>query len=317
MKFDNIKEQAAFLNGYDQKYLQISAGKFQGQSHNSLLDNDVGLYIETFNQTLDQRAASPQNRYAFMFFMEPSNFAHLGPQEFLGDDILFLPPGSLSDWQCPSNTRNCIVDISCEFFEKIIQGHFNTDQVMPKVYGEKSIIRDKDYSTLLRHTVKFIFKRSEPQSTKKMSIGEMVGFKKSICELLAGMLANQNLPTFNLIIDVPNKKLSLAKSIQNFIYDRKGVGVEPGHIARDFGISRRYLETIFKSIYGKSPSRYIQIVKLNEFRFALMAKKNIGKNIGDIAAEFEFWHLSRLAQNYQAHFGELPSETRNNLKIAV
>ena len=60
MKFDNIKEQAAFLNGYDQKYLQISAGKFQGQSHNALLDNDVGLYIETFNQTLGQRAASPQ-----------------------------------------------------------------------------------------------------------------------------------------------------------------------------------------------------------------------------------------------------------------
>ena len=58
-------------------------------------------------------------------------------------------------------------------------------------------------------------------------------------------------------------------------------------------------------------------MKLNEFRFALMAQKNIGKNIGDIAAEFEFWHLSRLAQKYQTHFGELPSETRNALKVAA
>ena len=29
MKFNNIEEQAAFLNGYDQKYHQISAGTFQ------------------------------------------------------------------------------------------------------------------------------------------------------------------------------------------------------------------------------------------------------------------------------------------------
>lgn len=48
-----------------------------------------------------------------------------------------------------------------------------------------------------------------------------------------------------------------------------------------------------------------------------MAQKNTDKTIGDIASEFEFWHLSRLAQKYQTHFGELPSETRNALKVAA
>ena len=91
MKFNNIEEQAAFLNGYDQKYHQISAGTFQGQFHNALLDDDVNIYVESFNQTLDQRGATPPNRCAFMFFLDSSNSAHLGTQEFLGDDILYLP----------------------------------------------------------------------------------------------------------------------------------------------------------------------------------------------------------------------------------
>ena len=56
-------------------------------------------------------------------------------------------------------------------------------------------------------------------------------------------------------------------------------------------------------------------MKLNEFRSALMAEKNLNNSIGDIAADFDFWHLSRLAQNYKLHFGELPSETRKNLRV--
>lgn len=317
MKFNNIEEQAAFLNGYDQKYHQISAGTFQGQFHNALLDDDVKIYIESFNQTLDQRGATPPNRHAFMFFMDSSNAAHLGTQEFLGDDILYLPPGHSSDWRCPPNTTNCVIDISRQLFEEIIQGNLTSDKVIRKTFMEKKLIRDKDYTTLLRHTVKFIFQRCEQQSIGTILDGAKVGAKKSLCELLFGMLANQELPGACLDINVLSKNANLTNKIKNFIKDRKGLNTDPSQIVQDFGISRRHLETIFKNNIGITPSKYIQIVKLNEFRSALVAEKNLKNSIGDIAADFDFWHLSRLAQNYKLHFGELPSETRKNLRVSA
>lgn len=317
MEFNNIEEQAAFLNGYDQKYQQISAGIFQGQFHNTLLDDDLNVYVECFNQTLDQWGATPPDRHAFMFFMDSSNTAHFGTQEFLGNDILYLPPGHSSDWRCPPNTTNCVIDISRQFFDKTIQGNFTSDQVIRKTFNEKKLIRDKDYTTLLRHTVKFIFKRYEQQSIRTILDGAKVGVKKSLCELLVGMLANQEPPSTCLSTDVPSKNANLANKIQNFIKGKKGVDIHPSQIVQNFGISRRHLEIVFKNNYGISPSKYIQIVKLNEFRSALMAEKNFDKNIGDIAADFEFWHLSRLAQSYKLHFGELPSETRKKMRVAA
>jgi AraC family ethanolamine operon transcriptional activator len=32
--------------------------------------------------------------------------------------------------------------------------------------------------------------------------------------------------------------------------------------------------------------------------------------VGDVAARWGFWHLSRFAADYRQHFGELPSATR-------
>ncbi|WP_375700011.1 hypothetical protein [Pseudophaeobacter sp. TrK17] len=52
---------------------------------------------------------------------------------------------------------------------------------------------------------------------------------------------------------------------------------------------------------------------MNEFRSALLRPENEKACIGDVAADFSIWHLSRLAQNYRHQFGELPSDSRKTL----
>ncbi|MCW5625811.1 MAG: helix-turn-helix domain-containing protein, partial [Burkholderiales bacterium] len=73
-------------------------------------------------------------------------------------------------------------------------------------------------------------------------------------------------------------------------------------------VCRRTLQYAFQDILGVSPVQYLRAVRLNGVRRALR-RAGPDARIGDIAAEWGFWHLSQFAADYRRMFGELPSQT--------
>jgi AraC family transcriptional regulator, ethanolamine operon transcriptional activator len=53
---------------------------------------------------------------------------------------------------------------------------------------------------------------------------------------------------------------------------------------------------------------YLRVMRLNRVRRELQTHRR--DSIGDVAARWGFWHLSRFAADYSRLFGELPSATR-------
>jgi AraC-like DNA-binding protein len=80
------------------------------------------------------------------------------------------------------------------------------------------------------------------------------------------------------------------------------------------GASRRCLEATFLSLLGMSPYQYVRRRRLEKIRRELLARENLGVSIGDIAARYGIWHLSRFAKDYKRVFGQLPSESRQLLE---
>jgi AraC family ethanolamine operon transcriptional activator len=76
------------------------------------------------------------------------------------------------------------------------------------------------------------------------------------------------------------------------------------------GVSRRTLENVFLETVGSSPYQYVRMLRLNVIRRELLAEENHAVPIGDIAAKYGIWHLSRFAQDYRRLFGHLPSHGR-------
>jgi len=72
--------------------------------------------------------------------------------------------------------------------------------------------------------------------------------------------------------------------------------------------SRRTLQYAFEDVMHLSPVTYLRMMRLNHVRRDLLA--HAGQSVGDIAARWGFWHLSRFAADYRSMFGELPSATR-------
>ena len=76
------------------------------------------------------------------------------------------------------------------------------------------------------------------------------------------------------------------------------------------GAGRRSLENIFVETLGVSPYQYVRMIRLNLIRKELLAEENQRVPIGDIAAKYGIWHLSRFAHDYKRVFGHLPSQER-------
>lgn len=77
------------------------------------------------------------------------------------------------------------------------------------------------------------------------------------------------------------------------------------------GVSRRALQYAFEDVLQLSPVTYLRVMRLNRVRADLLACPR--ETVGDVAARWGFWHLSRFAADYRQLFGELPSATRARL----
>ncbi len=71
------------------------------------------------------------------------------------------------------------------------------------------------------------------------------------------------------------------------------------------------LERAFGEHLGISPKRYLVAIRLSAVRRQLLDPGQ-AQTIGDIAADWGFWHMSKFAQDYRRMFGEKPSDTRSN-----
>lgn len=80
------------------------------------------------------------------------------------------------------------------------------------------------------------------------------------------------------------------------------------------GMSARTLYSRFSQAYGSGPMAYLKRVKLGRCKEELLAASPEEAYVGDIAANWGFYHLSSFARDYRREFGELPSESLKRSK---
>jgi len=105
-------------------------------------------------------------------------------------------------------------------------------------------------------------------------------------------------------------RLRQARLAQDWIHARISDTIRIVDLCAVLGTSRRKLEYSFRSTFDVSPHEYIQFLRLNEIRRALLKREMDGLSITDIALLYGVTHLGRFSASYRELFGELPSETR-------
>jgi AraC family ethanolamine operon transcriptional activator len=76
-------------------------------------------------------------------------------------------------------------------------------------------------------------------------------------------------------------------------------------LCAELGVSRRTLQTAFHETWGMGPLAWLRLLRLNAVRRALKSAPSVTA----AATQLGFFHFGRFSHDYEALFGELPSQT--------
>lgn len=293
--YSDVDEQAAALAGWNQSYLQLSGGGFRGAIQRVDL-GPVRLFMEGLGSTVYQNGQLQSGVLA------------LGVPLRCNGNSVFC--GAPSD-------RNALHVFSghsgFEFrtgSDHVMMG-LELDPVLANTlypWGQGALAHD---AAGLRTT--------EPQTLEGLRQVMLTLFETartapamfSLPALRAGMVDTlvEKVTALNLAAcatDTPHDvHWQLVQNTRSLVQGQLQQALTVGELCLRLGVSRRTLQNAFQRILGISPLAYLRAIRLGAVRQALKT----ASSVTEAATDMGFWHFGHFAKDYQAMFGELPSQT--------
>lgn len=295
-QFGDAQEQASALDGWNQDYLQLGAGRFHGALHLAQAPG-IRLFVEQLQQPVWQNGALPgavlalgvpllaagpgvfcgtacgadtlhvfSGAEGFEFRSAPRH-AMLGIELQLAptdashpaDDDGMSPPPRAGAWHMPQGLASHVRAQMQALFESACQ--------QPEVFGQTSV-RAAATDFLLQAVA---------------SAGGAAPGTRSACNHWA-----------------------LVQHACALVRAQHEQPLTVARLCQALGVSRRTLQNGFQQVLGIGPLAYLKAMRLRQARRALQQ----GAAVSEAATACGFWHFGHFARDYAAMFGERPSETR-------
>lgn len=303
---DSIEEHANALSNWQQQYDQISSGKFDGYFVEAWFDK-VQVLREWTRPSVRQLGRATNQSITILIPIRMSKPGLFCGQKFSSDSIVVFS----SD-----NDFSFVAPPDCEIIAAAI----------PRLFLEK--FEDKEYDTrihfrngsdpMVLNPSKFFL--NDIQSFF-MNLVKAGGIKSSAHVIECDRLAIRDVIIGKAMSALASSMLSLLPSrsfkARSYIvraaveYATCKTATPPSivDVCKYLSIDQRLLNRSFQDVLGVRPLSYFKYIRLNGFKRELTESHHDKVVIGDVAARWGFWHLSRLAKEYKELFGILPSET--------
>ena len=101
----------------------------------------------------------------------------------------------------------------------------------------------------------------------------------------------------------------IALKIRDRVYRHMDGKINIDMFAQEYDVSDQTLQNAFKSLFGFTPKKFLQLLKLNLVHRDLLESDSKISSVQAIATKWGFMHLGRFGQAYAALFEEKPSQT--------
>jgi AraC family ethanolamine operon transcriptional activator len=298
-RFYDIDAQAAQYQGYEQQYQQLSRGPFEGRLRSFNFGAELVINLEMANREIAASAATPAGRYGACFLAESSPHCALNASEFSQEHVVLSPERITVEGRMAQGVSIYCMDVAAELLPD-----------NGRNMKARGVVQTPAGTERLRELVRSGLRTFSALQTPEDYPAAVVGFKSAVADLV------WQLATLAPGEAVESRRYSSARAVRIFRYVREyidhhlGDGISIATLCKDAGLSRRSLESVFRSMVGVGPGTYIRALQLNEVRRDLLAAREQDISIGVIAARHGIWHWSRFSSHYRQMFGELPSQTR-------
>jgi AraC family transcriptional regulator, ethanolamine operon transcriptional activator len=305
-QFEDVHLHAASVHAWEQTYSQISPGPVRS-SLCQIEGARFQFFRERINQRLVQHGQAPRDRVCFALPLAVPGTARLQGREADERSILILGGGDEFLFHMPQGMDMLAITFDRDTFESALEASPWSG----------------DYRQWLRQPVARVPERRLAQCRERLlfllgrSIEDVKGaapgqaeeeLERDLLEEITCLLAdpdfdrNQRLPSSpgSYIVDRCHQMTLSARQSPPSVID----------LCERLRISRRTVQNSFRAVTETTPVNYIRCIRLNGVRRELLGSHSGELSIGDAAGRWGFFHLSHFAADYQALFGELPSQTR-------
>jgi AraC family ethanolamine operon transcriptional activator len=300
--YDDIAKQARSIAGHEQRYTQLTRGRYEGLLESYVLSDHTAIFVETSNRSIRKQFQILPGHVRIGFLLEDGTCCGNGVLLPTGGASVNLSSTSL-DLHFGERYRGCWVTLS----------EAEVAAVMPVrnelcANGGRYHVRGSAASLLQRA----IATACEELFSDDLSVPpeRIAACERSIVSAAASVLAT----AFDLEYEPKGTcaahRSRLLRRACEVIDARLTSGLTMSQLCSTIGSNRRTLEKIFIDAIGVSPYQYVSALRLNAIRRELASEENSRISISEIAGKWGIWHLSRFAADYRRMFGKLPSQER-------
>ena len=287
--FDDFDAQAERLVHHDQRYLQLTHGRFRGRFISGTFGPDLALHVEVSDQALLQEVGGASDCYTLAVTLSDGAGFIANGQPFGPDRLLILPPRGALALRSPVLGGVAAIAIRRDALLTHPALASLIAERLGQIEGASARLHHApDLATRLRSDVRAaIALASEPGSTAAEIISQA---------LLASVASGLSLST-----------------------PRGGAMAAPPPYWMQYGawrsariglpLSPRQAEKAVATVAGIGPKSLLRLERLHKARRALQTAPK-GASIGEVAATCGFSDWSRFSATYRRLFGERPVDTR-------
>jgi AraC family transcriptional regulator, ethanolamine operon transcriptional activator len=301
----DVSDYSRSLPGWRLEVVQFSSGAFNGETTHFHLDN-IEVIRETSDQALMKRGTSWPGAMVFSLPIRAEGDGWLGGRALQHKFSLLTDGHNLPEIITPRVLELVVVAFKREWFALRAQ-EAGYGQLVDHAFRDTTLALLPSQLPRLQRMFTTLFQELAARPLLLQKQASRIEMESLIIDnlLVALASAKERKPRH----ETPSKKI--ADRARTLVLERSSEPPGIGELALALGVSRRHLQNCFQEAYGVNAVRILRIIRLNrvrtDFQRAISLNKKI--SIGDVAAEWGFWHWSRFSASYREMFGELPSET--------
>jgi AraC-like DNA-binding protein len=288
------------------KFTQISAGEFSGKVTRVELGDLVMHYICSSPETLNVSFTEADKSYFIMPFRWSGDLLWDG--RTIQRPPLLYYPSRTEHVRRGRAVEGVAFAASTEWFESSVAALVGLDaDEVPLRRGEiaTSPRALEALPQLLLKTMAEV--KATPEAFHDRKVQEMVAAR--IKGMLLSIVAAQPRVEWEKRYRVDATRI--VRSAEEYFDRARDHVVSLADLCRASGVSARTLQYAFECICGMPPVQYFKRRRLSLARRALRQSEPIAGAVKAAALEAGFLHFGRFSADYQAMFGETPSETLN------
>ncbi len=300
--YADIDEQAAALQGWNQDYLQLSAGAFSGAVQRLELDG-VGLFVEDLRQAVHQTGHVRPDVVALGVPVVLLGDAHFCGQACDADAMHVFSGRDGFEFRSPQRHVMLGIEVDLPLFESHVVDPATGGAT---AFASRARLLDSDSTALpaLRQFLLTLF-ASVVHEPDWLNVDQRrLQARDELLDHLAAAIApaGGHAP---IRAAMPAAHTALAERARQLVAGRLDDPPTVGDLCAQLGVSRRTLQSCFQSTWNMGPLCWLKTMRLNAVRRRLKT----ARSVTEAATQYSFWHFGHFATEYRAMFGETPSQT--------